>query len=148
MGRASTRAHPGKLWCTGDRGTLFIRRWVARDRRLIDPHGADAVSPPEPSIARRRLPDRLHLCEEIGTRLLPSRGSACRAEGNPTRRTLCANGGKSIPTEVGYAHPLDEDIRQETWGLVGDDAGRQTVFPTCAACHDAGWRPPEFARVN
>src|SRR5713101_3296247 len=52
------------------------------------PHGADAVSPPEPSIARWRLPDRLHLCEEIGTRLLPSRGSACRAEGNPTRRTL------------------------------------------------------------
>ncbi len=112
------------------------------------PHGADAVSPPEPSIARWRLPDRLHLCEEIGTRLLPSRGSACRAEGNPTRRTLCANGGKSIPTEVRHAHPLDEDIRRETWGLVGDDAGRQTVFPTCAVCHDAGWRPPEFARVN
>ena len=26
----------GKLWCTGDRGKLFIRRWVARDRNLID----------------------------------------------------------------------------------------------------------------
>ena len=31
-----TRAHiSGKLWCTGDRGTLFVRRSVARDRRLI-----------------------------------------------------------------------------------------------------------------
>ena len=25
----------GKLWCTGDRGKLFIRRWVARDLRLV-----------------------------------------------------------------------------------------------------------------
>jgi len=25
----------GKLWCTGDRGKLFVRRWVARDRQLI-----------------------------------------------------------------------------------------------------------------
>ena len=32
-----------------DRGTPFIRRWVACDRRLIDPHGAAAVSPLEPS---------------------------------------------------------------------------------------------------
>ena len=29
-----------------------------------------------------------------------------------------------------------------------DNADRQTVFPTWATCHDAGWRPPEFARVN
>jgi hypothetical protein len=35
------RAHiSGKLWCTGDRGKLFIRRWVARDQQLIDLHGA------------------------------------------------------------------------------------------------------------
>ena len=26
----------GKLWCAGDRGRLFIRRWVACDRKLID----------------------------------------------------------------------------------------------------------------
>jgi len=26
----------GKLWCAGDRGKLFIRRWIARDRHLID----------------------------------------------------------------------------------------------------------------
>lgn len=35
----------GKLWCTGDRGKLFIRRWVARDRNLIDLHGLRIVSP-------------------------------------------------------------------------------------------------------
>jgi len=27
-------------------------------------------------------------------------------------------------------------------------AGRKTEFPTCAACHDAGWRPSEFVQVN
>lgn len=35
----------GKLWCDGDRGTLFIRRWVARDRHLLDSQGDVAVSP-------------------------------------------------------------------------------------------------------
>jgi hypothetical protein len=34
----------GKLWCTGDRGKLFIRRWVARDRRLIGPRAVATVS--------------------------------------------------------------------------------------------------------
>jgi len=29
------RAHiKGRLWCRGDQGTLLVRRWVARDRRL------------------------------------------------------------------------------------------------------------------
>ena len=41
---------------------------------------------------------------------MPSRGSAYRAEGNPTLRTVCAHCGKSIPTEVGHAHPLDADV--------------------------------------
>jgi hypothetical protein len=50
----------GKLWRTGDRGTLFIRRWVARDRHLIDLHGA-AVRSPAPAIARPRLPVQLHV---------------------------------------------------------------------------------------
>jgi hypothetical protein len=31
----------GNLLCTGDRGTLFIRRWIARDRHLI---GVDALT--------------------------------------------------------------------------------------------------------
>ena len=50
----------GRLWCVGDRGVLFIRRWVARDRHLIDLHGpATASSALLPS--RLRLPVRLHL---------------------------------------------------------------------------------------
>jgi len=50
----------GKLWCTGDRGKLFIRRWVARDRHLIDLHGA-AITSVAPFIARSRPPLQLHL---------------------------------------------------------------------------------------
>jgi hypothetical protein len=79
---------------------------------------------------------------------VPVRGSAYRAEGNRTLRTLCAHCGKSIPTEAGHAHPLDEAIQQETWGLVGTLDGRQTVFPTCVVCRDSGWRPPAFAGMN
>lgn len=48
----------GKLWCTGDRGKLFIRRRLARDRELIDRHGV-AISPLAPSIARPHPPGRL-----------------------------------------------------------------------------------------
>ena len=55
----------GKLWCTGDRGRLFIRRWVARDRNLIDLHGA-AISFPEPSIVGSHLPVELHLVPTDG----------------------------------------------------------------------------------
>ena len=79
---------------------------------------------------------------------MPIKGSASRAEGNQTLRTICASCGKSIPTEVGHAHPLDEDVRRETWGLVGVHHERKTVFPTCSACHDAGWRPPDFVWMN
>jgi hypothetical protein len=49
----------GKLWCTGDRGKLFVRRWLARDRQLIDQRG-EPISPLAPSIARPRPPGRLH----------------------------------------------------------------------------------------
>ena len=42
----------GKLWCTGDRGKLFIRRWVARERELIDAQGT-AIRSPVPSLAQR-----------------------------------------------------------------------------------------------
>ena len=48
----------GKLWCNGDRGKLFIRRWVARDRNLIDAQGA-VIPSPVPSLSR--LPAALHL---------------------------------------------------------------------------------------
>jgi 5-methylcytosine-specific restriction endonuclease McrA len=79
---------------------------------------------------------------------MPTKGSAYRAEGNPALRTACASCGRSIPTEVGHAHPLDEGIRRETWGLVGYQARNKMVFPTCTACHDAGWRPPGFVWMN
>jgi hypothetical protein len=49
----------GKLWGTGDRGNLFIRRWLARDRQLIDRRGM-AISRLAPSIARPRPPGCLH----------------------------------------------------------------------------------------
>jgi hypothetical protein len=49
---------------------------------------------------------------------------------------------------VGHAHPLDEDVRRETWGLVGYRARQPVVFPTCAACYGAGWRPSGFVGLN
>jgi len=79
---------------------------------------------------------------------MPTKGSSCRAEGNQTLRTVCASCGRSIPTEVGHAHPLDEDIRRETWGLVGYHGKQKAVFPTCAACYGTGWRPPAFVSMN
>jgi len=79
---------------------------------------------------------------------VPIKGSAYRAEGNMTLRTICANCGKPIPSASGHAHPLDEAIDQETWGLVGVLDGERTVFATCAVCHAAGWRPPGFAGMN
>ena len=58
----SRRHISGKLWGTGDRGKLFIRRWVARERHLIDLHGA-AITLPAPLRARLRLPVRLYLVQ-------------------------------------------------------------------------------------
>ena len=80
---------------------------------------------------------------------MAQKGSQFRAEANLALRTLCANCGKSIPTEVGHAHPLDAEERgvwRTTWGLVGVDARGPRVFPTCNDCYQAGWRPPGFAR--
>jgi hypothetical protein len=56
----------GKLWCTGDRGMLFIRRWVARDRELIDEQGK-AIGPAAPSFSRPRVSGHLHLVQADGT---------------------------------------------------------------------------------
>jgi len=44
----------------GDRGTLLIRRWVARDRHLLRPPGTAAVSALGPSVSWRRLVAQLH----------------------------------------------------------------------------------------
>ena len=56
----------GRLWCAGDRGKLFIRRWVVRDRHLTDLHGV-AVAAPAPSPAPRALLVRPHLVRDGGT---------------------------------------------------------------------------------
>jgi len=53
----------GKLWCTGDRGKLFIRRWVAHDRRLVDLHGT-AVASMAPSASRSGLSVQLHMVQK------------------------------------------------------------------------------------
>ena len=50
----------GRLWCAGDRGKLFIRRWVARDRHLIDVHGV-AIAAPVLSLVPRPVLGRPHL---------------------------------------------------------------------------------------
>ena len=50
----------GNLRGAGDSGKLLVRRWVARDRHLIDTHGAATSSLPS-SIVRSRRPVRLHL---------------------------------------------------------------------------------------
>jgi hypothetical protein len=50
----------GKLWCVGDRGKLFIRRRVARDRHLFDPYGA-VIASPAASPSPRRQPGQLHI---------------------------------------------------------------------------------------
>ena len=52
----------GKLWRSGDRGKLLIRRWVARDRKLIDARGA-AIQSSVPSLVR--LPAVLHLVPRV-----------------------------------------------------------------------------------
>jgi hypothetical protein len=51
----------GKLWCTGDRGKLFIRRWVARDRHLMAPDGAATASSSAPSLSPGYAPDQLRV---------------------------------------------------------------------------------------
>ncbi len=78
---------------------------------------------------------------------MAQKGSQFRVEGNTALRTVCAHCGKSIPTEVGHAHPLDAEDRgvwRETWGLAGMDERGLRIFPTCNECYQAGWRPPGF----
>jgi len=46
----------GRLWCAGDRGKLFIRRSVARDRHLTD-----LIGVPPPLLSRPWTSNPLHL---------------------------------------------------------------------------------------
>jgi len=50
----------GKLWRTGDRGRLFVRRWVARDGNLLALRG-EAIASPAPSVSRSRQPGQLQV---------------------------------------------------------------------------------------
>jgi hypothetical protein len=98
----------GKLWCTGDRGKLFVRRWVAHERRLIDPVAPVAVSPAGQSITRRRLRDRLHAVRR-DPRLASSRGAG-RVGDDPTRGLLAS----LFPTEAGDTGRPEEVVRPRT----------------------------------
>ena len=79
---------------------------------------------------------------------MATKGSAFRAEGNRAIRTLCARWGTSIPTEVGHAHPLDEDLRRETWVLVGHTDGPPSVFPACTLATTPDGNHRGFARLS
>jgi hypothetical protein len=50
---------------------------------------------------------------------MPTKGSASRAEGDATLRTVCAACGKAIPAASRACTPLDDDVGREIWGLVG-----------------------------
>jgi hypothetical protein len=63
----------GRLRCMGDRGTLLIRRWIARDRRLLRPLGTAAVSALGRSMSLRRLAAPLHLVRRDRGMHLPTR---------------------------------------------------------------------------
>jgi hypothetical protein len=51
----------GRLRSAGDRGRLLIRRWIARDRGLIEPRGVDAVPGRALGILPRRRRGRLQM---------------------------------------------------------------------------------------
>jgi hypothetical protein len=51
----------GRLFRRGDRGSLLIRRWVARDRCLFDASGSPTVAVPSASLSRRRLASPLQV---------------------------------------------------------------------------------------
>ena len=76
------RSHiSGKLWCTGDRGKLFIRRWVARDRKLIDAQGQSS----DPGRAFRVS---FTSSEPTETRIMRCEGRTSRVESYETLRTV------------------------------------------------------------
>lgn len=53
----------GRLWCIGSRGKLFVRRWIALDRNLIDLDD-QLVKTPVVSLSRQRLASGLRLVRE------------------------------------------------------------------------------------
>lgn len=55
----------GTFWGRGDHGKLLLRRWVARDRRLIGPDGAITVA--VRSVSRSARSAGLHLVRAVRT---------------------------------------------------------------------------------
>ena len=62
----------GRLWSRGDRGTLFIRRWVADDRHLLPAVGAPPSALPDGPVGRSRPRGHLSLVRRDG-----AEGSTC-----------------------------------------------------------------------
>lgn len=73
----------GRLCSVGDRGRLLIRRWVARDRRLIAPDAFVDESPA--GRALRRLSRALHVVPQQAARSGP-RFLSARCPGTPAGR--------------------------------------------------------------
>jgi hypothetical protein len=109
---------------------------------LVPFQGAKVIRPTVPGLSCAIGDQRLRLLRS------QTRGSACRAGASGTLRVSCANPGKSIPTQIGHTHRLDENIRRDMRGLVGYDAGRTKSVSTGATCHDLACRPPDVVWVN
>jgi hypothetical protein len=75
--------------------------------------------------------------------------SSFLAELNKTLRAICANPEcrKEITTETYHYNP---DRSTWAWGLLGSENSigkihpTRKIYPTCNACYEAGWRPPNF----
>jgi hypothetical protein len=89
----------GRLRCMGDRGTLLIRRWVARDRRLVPPHGTALVSALGPSKRWRRLVTQLRLLRSRSPANVPLHAFAFA----PAQRIVSRPWPKSIRRRLSMA---------------------------------------------
>jgi hypothetical protein len=126
----------GRLLCRGDHGSLLIRRWLARDRCLLDASGSPTAA--SVGVGRDGTARFAAAGAERRGPSLPTKGSACRARANP-RCAPSAPLRKSVHGGRACAS-FDEKIRRETWGQVGYTRDEK-LFPTCDACHESGWRP-------
>jgi hypothetical protein len=70
---------------------------------------------------------RVHISGKLWCTDDRGKGSACRAERNQTLRSICPNRRRPI-LDQGHALPLGENIRHETWGLVGYNADQRMVL--------------------
>ena len=85
----------GRLWCRGDQGMLHIRRWVARERHLLDPRGGGAGRTPAEvhlaaAVARGADGPGADSCQRKVVHIAPSKTQRCappvRIVGSPSPR--------------------------------------------------------------